>query len=207
MQLVGEVGPSTNADGVGTQPLRMVRTGELAASSVHGRYYEQSRRGNLFLARAVLTGIAGIASSNGIGGPLLWNGSSTINASILAVSVGLTVSSTVGAAIGIAAGTAQSAAPTTTTAIDSVQNCLLGGAGPAASTYRIGTVLLVPSIFFPLLDFHTGGLNSSDNLGLGWIDIGGCITVPPNTYIALAGSATATTAAATYGLLWEEVPI
>lgn len=205
MQIAGQVGPQALSDGVGTQPFRQVRTGELAVTEVHGRYYEQSRRGNLFYARAVVTGLAGIASSTGVGGPLLWNGTTTVVANILAMSFTTTVVTTAAASVGFFLG-AQSTAPTTTTAIDSSGCCLVGGSAPACSVYRLGTLSVVPPNFFPLLDVHTGSL-TVDNKATGWIDIGGVFTVPTQTYACVGATVTASSCVAQIGLLWEEVPV
>jgi hypothetical protein len=205
MQMSGQVGPQVLSDGVGTQPFRQIKTGELAVTEVHGRYYEQSRRGNLFYARALVTAPGGIASSSGIGGPLLWNGTTTVNANILAVSFTHTVVSTVATPLGFFLG-AQATAPTGTTAIDSSGNCLVGGSASACNAYRIGTVSVVPPQFFPIVDVHTGSLTTDSRLG-GWIDIGGMFTIPTKTYLCIGGTATASTLALQCGLIWEEVPV
>ncbi len=205
MQVVGQVGPQFLADGVGTQPLRQSRTGELNVTEVHGRYYEQCRRGNLFYARALVTAPAGIASSNGIGGPLLWNGSSSIVAVPIAITFCQSVVSTVAAPIGIFLG-AQATAPTGTTAIDSSGSCLVGGSAPAASVYRIGTVSVVPPNFFPLANVGTGSLTAGKDAPQ-WIELGGCFTLPVGTYMCVGSSATLSTLAAQIGLIWEEVPV
>ncbi len=206
VQVTGQVGPAFLSDGVGTQPARQSRSGEVNFSEVHGRYYEQSRRGNLFLARAAITAPIGFASSNGIGGPLLWNGSSTVNASILALSVGVTTVATAASALGFTGGTGQTTAPTSTAAIGSSGNCYLGGAAAAVSSYSTGTVGLPGAFFFPLLDVHTGTL-TVDSLGLGWIDVGGLLTVPPNSWFAVSASVVASSLVAQIGVIWEEVPV
>ncbi len=205
MQISGSVGPSFNSDGVGTQPFRQGRTGELNMTEVHGRYYEQCRRGNLFYARAIVTAPAGIASSNGVGGPLLWNGSNAIVAVPLAITFCQSVVSTVAAPIGLFLG-AQATQPTSTTVIDSSGSCLVGGSAPAASVYRVGTLSVVPPNFFPLANVGTGSLTAGKDAPQ-WIDLGGCFTLPVGTYCAVGSSATLSTLAAQVGLIWEEVPV
>ncbi len=205
MQVSGQVGPVSIADGTATNPFRQGRSGELIVSELQGRYGEITRRGSLFFARAVVTAPAGLASSNGIGGPLLWNGSSSIIAYPIALTVCETVVSTVAGALGLAMG-AQTTAPTATTAIDSSGSCLLGATGPAASVYRIGTVSVVPPQFFPLVNITTGSLTVTQDTPQ-WIDIGGCFGIPAGYYMAIAGTATLSTMAAQVGLLWAEVPV
>ena len=43
----GQVGPTTNADGA-PQIMRLGRAGESIVSPLHGRFYEQNYRGNIF---------------------------------------------------------------------------------------------------------------------------------------------------------------
>ncbi len=205
MQVSGQVGPVIVADGVSASSYRQSRTGEMSVSEVHGRYYEQTRRGSRFYARAVVTAPAGIASSNGLGGPLLWNGSSNIIAYPIALSVCETVVSTVAGALGFAMG-AQATVPTGTTAIDSSGSCLLGASTPAASVFRIGTVSLVPTQFFPLVNITTGSLTTTQDTNQ-WFDLGGAFGIPYGYYMAIAATATLSTMASQVGLIWEEVPV
>ncbi len=205
MQIQGQVGPSPLSDGVGSAPFRQGRLGELIVQELHGRYYEQCKRGNLFYSRAVVTAPAGIASSNGIGAPLLWNGTNTIVAVPLAIAISQSVVSTVAGSLGFAVGP-QATTPTSTTVIDSSGNCYLGGSAPAASVYRVGTLSVVPPSFIPFATVATGSLTTT-NLSINWVDLGGCIQVPYGYYFAVAGSATLSTMAAQITLIWEEVPV
>ncbi len=205
MQISGQVGPVSAGDGTGNNPLRQTRTGDLAITEVHGKYYEQTRRGSLFYARCIVTAPAGLASSNGIGGPLLWNGSTNIVAYPIALSVCETVVSTVAGVLGFAMG-AQATVPTATTAIDNSGSTLLGAASPACSVFRIGTVSVIPPTFFPLVNITTGSLTTTQDTNQ-WVDIGGAFGIPYGYYMAIAATATLSTMAAQIGLIWEEVPL
>jgi hypothetical protein len=175
-------------------------------SLLHGRYYKQAFRRNLFLARAVVTAPVIFSTAAGTGGPLLWNGSSSVNAVILAVGYGVTVVTTVAAALGLTGGTGQTVAPGSTTAIDSVTNGYIGGALPNCSVYRVGTPTAAGSFFIPLADLQTGALTTTPG-SHHWVDIGGAIVVPPNSWVSVAASATASTTVAQITLVWEEVPV
>src|SRR5678815_96916 len=48
VEACGQVGPSILNDGVGTQPFRQGRLGEQIVQQLHGRFYEQAMRGNLY---------------------------------------------------------------------------------------------------------------------------------------------------------------
>ncbi|MDH4185526.1 MAG: hypothetical protein OEV08_00895 [Nitrospira sp.] len=203
--VLAEVGPgSAVADGT-SQKLRMDKNKGLVVQLAHGKYTEASRRGNLFMAHAIVTAPVIYSTEAGTGGPLLWNGSSTVVANILAVGIGVTVVTTVAAAIGLTGGNGQTAAPTTTTAIDSTTNLLVGGAASACTAYRVGTTV-DNKFFLPLAHLHTGAL-TVDTFGLGWIELDGLLTVPPGSYVSLAASATATTTVMQACLVWEEIPI
>src|SRR6185369_5697280 len=119
------VGPQAIADGV-TTIARSGKSGETIVSRLHGRYYEQASRGNVFMAQAIVTAPVIYTTAAGTGGPLLWNGSTTVKAALLAVGWGVTTVTTVAAAFGITGGGGQPSAPTSTTAIDGRANLLMG---------------------------------------------------------------------------------
>lgn len=48
IQIAGQVGPQVISDGVGTQPIRQGKAGEVVVQELHGRFYEQVYRGNVF---------------------------------------------------------------------------------------------------------------------------------------------------------------
>ena len=200
----GRAGAVSVADG-GYAPLRLDSQGGLMVGGNHGWYYEASKRGNLFMAQAIVTAPVVWTTEAGTGGPLLWNGSSTVNANLIAVGVGCSVVTTVAASLGITGGISQTAAPTTTTAIDSTTNLRIGGAGSACTTYRVGTTV-ANTFFMPFMDLHTGAL-TVDTANMVWVRLDGMITVPPNCQASVAASATATTWVGNICLVWEEVPV
>jgi hypothetical protein len=202
----GQVGEQILGPGVTTQPIRMGRLADVIVSELNGRYYEQAYNGRLFLAHATVTAPVIYTTAAGTGGPLIWNGSSKVNAVLLAVTCALSVVTTVAAALGITGGTGQNVAPTATTPIDTQTNLFLGGPVSNSKVYRVGTPAAAGSFFLPLAQLHTGAL-TVDNLALGWIDIGGAVIVPPNGWASIAASATASTTVANIGLLYAEVPV
>lgn len=207
MAATGRVGPQVYADnvdpGVGQ---RYGKQGQQIMNDLHGRFYEQSSRGNLFTAHAIVTAPVIYTTAAGTGGPLLWNGSTTMNASILAVGWGISTVTTVAAVLGLTGNTGQTSAPSTTTAIDSVKNCFLGGGGPACTAYRIGTPSSAGNFFHPLGHLHTGAL-TVDTDGMHWVDVGGLFTIPQGGWISFAASATASTTVGNFGIVWEEIPV
>lgn len=182
------------------------RLGGAYVSELMPRYSALARAGRLFMAHAIVTAPVIYSTPAGTGGPLLWNGSPNVNAIILAIGLGVTTVTTVAAALGLTGNTGQTSAPTSTTAIDSRTNMFIGQAPSASTPYRIGTPTNAGGFFMPFADLHTGAL-TVDNLGLGWIDIGGGLVVPPNAWAAVAASATASTTVAQISMLYAEVPI
>lgn len=200
-------GPQAYADNVTPGAgIRLGNHGQQIISQLHGSYYEQSVRGNLYMAQAIVTAPVIYTTAAGTGGPLLWNNSTTVKASIIAVGWGVSTVSTVGAAIGLTGGTGQTAAIGSTTAIDSVKNCYLGGSLPACTTYRVGTPASAGSFFLPFGALHTGAL-TVDTTGFQWFDVSGLITVPQYGWVSLAASATASTTVMSVSMIWEEIPV
>lgn len=205
--ITGEVGEQNYPDNTtSNRGFRMGRQGDIIASDLHGRYYEQAQRGRLFTAHAIITAPVIFSTAAGTGGPLLWNGSTTHKAAILAIGWGLTVTTTVVAVLGLTGNSGQSSAPGSTTAVDSVKNCLMGGQAPACTAYRVGTPSAAGNFFHPLGDALTGAITTRIG-SFNWLDLGGMFVLPPGGWISPAASATATTLAGNFGIIWEEIPV
>lgn len=202
----GQVGEQIVAPGVTSQPLRQGPLADVIVSELAGRYYEMARNKRLFMAHAIVTAPVVYTTAAGTGGPLLWNGSTNINASILAVSVALTtVATTTAMGLGITGNTGQTSAPTSTTVIDSTRNLFLGGAASNCTTYRIGTPTNAGNFLIPLVSLHLGA-NTVDTMLSTFIDVGGMLIIPPGGWCSVAATATATAAVLSIGLIWTEVP-
>lgn len=201
-----QTGPFVGADGANS-PVRSGRLSDTIVSELQGRYYEQSSRGALFHAFAIVTAPVIWSTAAGTGGPLIWNPSTSgKNVSILAVTCGLTVVTTVAAALGLTGNTGQTSAPASTTAADGRSSGLIGGQSSVSTPYRVGTPTNAGAFFFPLMQLHTGAL-TVDTFGLGWIDVGGAVVCPPGAWVSLAASATATTTVAQLGVVYTETPV
>lgn len=199
------VGPAAPANG-STVPARGGRGGEQIVSNLHGMYYELAQEGRVFGAHAIVTAPVIYTTAAGTGGPLIWNGSQDKNVVLLKAGFGVTVVTTVAAALGITGNSGQTAAPGSTTAIDSRWNAKIGGSPSAATPYKIGTPSVAGGFFMPFANLHTGAL-TVDNVGSVWVDLDGLIIVPPNCWCSIAASATASTTVMSATLIWAEVPI
>jgi hypothetical protein len=184
-------------------------------------YYDLARKGQIYMAQAIVTAQVGYGTAAGTGGPLLWNGTGgttagvrnqQVDAVILGVSWSNSVASTVATMIGLTGGAGQTAAPTATTAIDGITSTLIRGgttatlgAGNSCNVYRIGTVSTAGAWFMPLGNTPTTPLTAMDN-NPDYCDLAGMFIVPPGSWIAVSSAATASTSVIQVSLVWAEIP-
>lgn len=200
------VGENNYADGQFALP-RLGRQGERIVSELHGRFFENTRKGHVFMAQAIVTAPVIFSTAAGTGGPLIWNPPlSGVNVAILAVTFGITTVTTVAAALGLTGNNGQTAAPGSTTAIDGRANLLIGGPQSASTPYRIGTPSSAGGFLLPFAGLHTGALTVDNGL-VGFVDIGGAFIIPPGAWGSIAASATASTTVGTFAMIYEEVPV
>lgn len=185
--------------------------GSLALGISGTSYYDWSRRGRLYVAYATITAPVIWSTAAATGGPLLWNnslatGTQAVDAVLLAVGVAITTASAAGSGLGITGATGQTAAPSSTTAIDA-SGCtnIGGGLSSQCNVYRKGTVTNAGTFFMPTHSLDTAALTATP-LAAQWVDLAGSIIVTPGSWASVAASATATTAACDIGLLWCEIP-
>lgn len=160
----------------------------------------------LFAAQAIVTAPVIFSTAAATGGPLLWNGSKTVIARIIAVGFAVTTASTAAGALGLTGNTGQTSAPGSTTAIDSTDNLYIGGQKSSCTVYRVGTPSAAGSFFLPLANVSTAALTAQAP-GFNWIDLKRTVTVPPTSWVSVSASVTLTTAVLQIGLVWEEIPI
>lgn len=182
--------------------------GELLFSEVLGKYSTLVKAGKVFSAYALVTAPVIFSTAAGTGGPLIWNKpGSSVDAHILAASFGaLSTAATAAGAVGLTGNGGQIVAPTTTTAIDGIQNMLVGGASTQmGGVFRIGTVTNAGAGFFPLIAVGTAAITAVE-IETSLVDIGGAFIIQPGTWGSLAGNVTLTAGVMALGLLWAELP-
>lgn len=202
MDLNGMVGPATVGDGT-DRVIRLGKRGQVITADGQARYFEASSRGTLFVAHAIVTAPVIWSTAAATGGPLIWNGSAAVDVNLIALSAVITTASTVAGALGITGTSGQTAAPTSTTAIDSRGSLLISGGTSQSTPYRLGTPAAAGGFFLPVLPIGTNAVTAQFNT---WTDIGGAVTIPPNCWASVAGSATLSTLVAQIGLVYEEIP-
>lgn len=190
---------SVVANASGANPtIRSGNQGDIIVSELHGRYYEQNFRGNMFVvaSQAAVTTTAGLATT--------WTGlaiSNPAGSSVNAVVNKFYVAQfAVGAAsaVGIMTGSGAAAGSLIP------RSCTIGN-----PTGKV-TASAGATIATPVLERLVGSVGSLATTGYGlqnaaYIDLEGSLIVPPGFYAASFTSIANT--GLLFGFQWEEVPI
>lgn len=229
MIIQGQVGPQSGNTslGAGTNPsIRQGQLGEVIVSELHGLYYEQTYRGNLFstgqtapqaLASTHASGTLGATCTPILG---LWNPiNNTNNLVLLKANLQVMANSlTSGAAPGAFVWAVSVNNSAITTGGTPWNRKSLTQQGSQARTFTGTTALTGLTnnlVVMETADFSTMGAVTYTTLAsttlqpsVGGIQLfeGGLI-VPPGGVIALLNTTTATTFSVAGKLLWEEVPL
>lgn len=199
MQLQGYIGNfAKTADGQGPV-VRQGNQGELMVSELHGRYYEQALRGNMYRVanQAAVTTTAGLATT--FTGLAISNpAGSGVNAVLNLFSVAQFAVGAAGA-VGIMTGAGAAAGSLVP------KNAIVSG-----TTGKV-TASAGATIATPVLDIVIGQVGSLATTGYGLtpglvVDLGGSIIIPPG-FFAASFTSIVTTTALQFGFQWEEVPI
>ena len=221
MLLNGQVGPQTNSDGA-NPPLRQGKTGELSVANLHGRFYEQAVRGNIYTggisntalvaANAIATGLTATAQPV-IG---LYNPStSLVNLVILKATVVMTaIANTAVAPGGFAwvysvgnSGVSTGSAPINTKTLTAV--------GSSGKFFAVSTALtgLTNNLAF-LKESDIAPINAAgpgtaihQPQGCTFEQVDGAIIVPPGGVVGIMNQVATTTVSVAVGIVWEEVAI
>ena len=194
----GKTGPQTVNDG-GQITHRMTKLGGLVVQELHGRYYEQTYRKNVFFAantavQATSVGLAttytGLCLSNPLG--------STVNLVLLSLGFALTSAPAAASTLGLITGFSNSTNVLHTTAIIPASTFIGAQAGAgkvgAASTLSITPVYTQQYAQYPITTEGTSGPIL--------VDLAGQIILPPGAFAAL-GTLTSITGLGHF--TWEEV--
>jgi hypothetical protein len=207
IEISGQVGPQVLNDG-STQPFRQDKTGALVVQELHGRYYEQVYRKNVFTAYSTARAITVVGTA--MVGLQLWNSSPVsggVNLVLLKTGGLISVTSATTTGLILASGIGQVSAPTGQTAADAVKNNYISGTSPQATAIAAGTFTNAPTGLLTLMH-NTAAIGATGEDPGYFVDLEGSIIVPPQTYVCIAAlGATAAALAWTGFLMWEEVPV
>ena len=219
MLIQGQVGQTAALDGTQTN-LRQGRTGEIILSQAHGRYYEQTSRGQLFTLTLSAT-TTGIAAGNILGAAAaastnfaIWNPiGSGFNLSITKVMVGL-ISGTL-ATGPLYHAVIQTSNPTINTVSTNgvAYNNLVGGKSPVARYVAVaaGTALTggsAPVVLRTMnLTFSAAAFAAAAGASTLADLPDGDLIIPPGYGWVPQFSAAGTSVLNSYSVTWEEIPI
>ena len=203
----GKVGPQILAEG-SEAIIRLGRGAELIVSELHGKYYEQTFRGNVFVATQT-AGIAintqsGQATSFALANPA----GSGKNCSLIRWDVVMTAlpATPVVGVYGLYVNTNTIAAAVTGTAVTPFPGLLGTNYQPVAKPFSTATVPANPTLFRVLETKLTGAATTIPYLPQFFIDFDGTCILTPGTTICLQQIAADTTnGSAINSVVWEEV--
>lgn len=224
----GQVGPQTLQDGA-SQPFRQGKTGCAVVVELHGRFFEQAYRGNLFSGGMTLTSISNVTFTTGTLGatctPIvgLWNpGTSKYNLAVLQASLGVAITaatSTGGGPFAWAVSTGNNVITTGSTPWSRLT--LAQGGSLAGAKFFAGAALtgmtnnLVVMMGSALTGGSAGNYSQVDTAvgfspavsGASTENLDSSIIVPPGGVLALLATTTPVAHSAVSGIIWEEVAV
>jgi hypothetical protein len=216
MSNLGIVGSPYFPEGQTVSQARYGTEGDMISSELHGRYYEKSKRGGVFIGFTAAAGIVIPIYSNTTQLFGLWNTSTTKVLSLIKLTIGIvgtpSTSGNVGLAIVTGAGTtvatgAPISAFTVATTVINAANLVLtiSSAGKICTTATI----IAPTIYIPL-GFNSPGVLAAASVTTPWYtlihDFDGTFLLPPGAAVFVSGNVLQT-AAFNIALVWEESPI
>ena len=214
MIIQGQVGqPTVTSITPGTTPpVRQGQLGDVIVTELHGRYYEQAYRNNIYNL-SVATAAAITAYTGGAGGTpqiALYNPvGSGKNAVILQTSFANVVAASAAGTVAWGLYFGPTAVITQTTTATPVNMGTLQKTGSVMTgfTNQALTSSTALTYVIPIGYYYwataAGAFNGSPTI----IELAGSLVIPPGTMVGLGGSSALTSATWIGSLTWEEVPI
>ena len=207
VQMQGVVGPPSTASVSGYQTIRLGAGGDQIQSGLRGRYYEATRRGQVFSACTVAATTWTVGLATTYTGLLLYNPSSTVNLELLSMGIALSTVQGVSTVFGLGLGTVTPALYAGWTITNLVTNSTLVGSFLKSQGVALtAAATLSPA---PLYVETLGAFNYSSGAGAAVqiqnVDLAGRFILPANTYAITTIGQNAEVGFAS--LIWAEVPV
>jgi hypothetical protein len=226
MEVCGQVGPSVLSDGVETQPFRQGRAGEQIIQQLHGRYFEQVLRGNVYSIGCVPTALsAATIALTASGQPIvgIWNPvTSGVNAVILQAMLVDFINNVTSVALGgfVWASSLGNNA-NMSASLAPFNRKTLASVGSQCRAFSLSTASLLTGLTTtPLVVFEPAEFNTASGLLTttvsaatptpsvsGVQNFDGSLIVPPGGILGLFNTVSVTTHTVSARLMWEEVPV
>ena len=218
----GQVGPQWLADGA-SQAFRMTKLAGLVITELHGRFYEQTYRGNMYsfgISNTVLANANSIATSAGAASSLpiigVWNPlSSPVNLVILQATIVVSTVSNSMVSPGGFMWVGSSGNGALTLGSTPINCKTFTAAGSYAKAYAVSTALT--GLTNTLITLRATGISPPNAAGAATAaslaqgdtveNVDGGIIVPPGGVVAIMNQVATITINVSTGILWEEVPI
>lgn len=218
--VTGQVGPQVLADGV-SAPARQGKTGDLIVQELHGRFYENVYRGNVYSIGSGVTALsANTISLSNTTTPIVgvWNpATSGVNLVVLQIGIQVyanTLTTPVGPGALVLAASVGNTAVTTGSApfnrktLASTGSQAKGFPGGVALTGLTNNLVVFDGLELPTQGPVTYSTTTAMQLGgAGVANLDGSLFVPPGGVLALLNTTSTTTMSAVSRMLWEEVPV
>jgi hypothetical protein len=225
-EILGQVGPQVLADGVPAN-VRLEKTGGLVIQELHGRFYEQTYRGNVYSIGCSLTALAAAtatASSLGATAQLIvgvWNPlTSSVNLAILQAAIEDQVNTiTTPATPGSFVWVSSTGNGSLTAGLTPFNRKTLASAGSQAKAFSLSTASLLTGLTntctimepfdYVLSTDQAQSITAAAPIpsSIGVQNVDGSIIVPPGGVLGIMNTASTTAHSASGRLLWEEIPI
>ena len=205
MLIQGSVGqPTTVSLQPGTNPtFRQGQLGDVLVSELHGRYYEQAYRQNLFYGANQAATTVSVALATTYTGIVLSNPAGNMkNLVPTKLMFALSVAPVGIATLGLITGFASTGITVHTTALVGASTLIGAGPAPTAKIDSAATLVGTPVWTMPIMGGFTAGALPAGNPIV--VDIEGSIIIPPGGYMAI-GALTAVIGFG--GIFWEEIPV
>lgn len=215
----GQVGQIQSAgDGVQVA-LRAGKLGDQIVSELHGKYYEQTYRGNVFSVGMTSTALtANTITLTATTTPIIgvWNPpSSTANVVLLKAKCVLTAAGNSAVAPGAFVWATSVGNNSISTGLNPLNRKTLAQSGSQAKGFNITTALtgltnnlvIQHAAAFGTLLAAQGATASPITSGDGIEEFDGAFIIPPGGVVALLNTVSTTTVSVSSMILWEEVPL
>lgn len=198
----GTVGPQVISDGVQAN-LRLGKGAEVITTELHGKYYEQNYRGNLFHATVDTGGVALPVAGTSAGIALANPAGSGKNLSLVRVTLGIVSGTFVTGTIMHGVNTNTVGAAVTGTAITAVAGLIGPNLSPVGKFFKTATLPATQTALRPFLVKYAAGAGFI----VAMEDIDGSIILTPGTTWSLYVVGADTTPLEVIGVSWEEIAI
>lgn len=195
------VGIQNNPDSSTLITARSGKQGDQIVSELHGRYYEQNYRGNVFSLNTQGTAVSTTAAL-----ATTWTGLGIANPAGSGVNLVLIAFQVAQFAAGAAATVGIMGGVGTISSTLTPQSRIIGSGIVSKANGSAGATISTPTLIGTY-----GSLGSVATTGYGLVsgidqEIAGRIIVPPGSFIC-SYTSVATTTALNFGFVWEEVPV